>query len=174
MKYCTKCGTQLRDDEFFCTNCGNQTPLPNFQEKEINPSNNNETNNINHANSQHPLEQPVSTKLKSNKKNMAYLCSIIIGVVLFLVGLFIQVPGGALTTYESLDGQKTEYYAFDDKYTTIDEYVGGDAYNYIIGATLVAGKISGAMTTKAIFIVGGTLCICLGITLILSTKKEDN
>lgn len=174
MKFCTKCGTQLDDDEFFCTNCGNQAPLPNFQEKEFNPSNNNETNNINHENAHHPLERPVSTKPKPNKRNKAYLCSIVIGVVLFLVGLFIPVPGGALTTYESLDGEKTEYYAFDDKYTTIDEYVGGDAYNYIIGASLVAGKISGTMTTKAVFIVGGTLCLCLGTTLALLTKRENN
>ena len=67
---------------------------------------------------------------------------------------------------------KTDNYVFDDKYTAIDEYVGGDAYNYIIGATLVAGKISGTMITKAIFVVGGTLCLCFGITLKLLQKKK--
>lgn len=109
----------------------------------------------------------------TSKQNKAYLCSIIFGVILVLVGLYIQIPGGALTTYESLDGTTTEYYVFDNKYSSIDEYIGGDAYNYIIGASLVAGKISGTMTTKAIFIVGGVICICFGMTLMLLQKKDD-
>lgn len=107
------------------------------------------------------------------KQNKAYICPIAIGLILILIGFFIQIPGGALTTYEILDGEKTSIYTFDDRYSAIDEYVGGDAYNYIIGASLVAGKIAGIMTTKAVFIVGGTLCICLGITLALLQKKED-
>ncbi len=164
MKYCTNCNAQLDDDTFFCTNCGNQLPLPNLLEQAINSSNNNP---------QHPPEPTLLQKPKTNKKNKAYICSIIIGIVLVLVGLFIQIPGGALTTWGYLDGDEAYGYKFDDKYTTIDEYVGGDAYNYIIGASLVAGKISGTMTTKAIFIVGGTLCICLGITLNCFSRKEN-
>lgn len=108
----------------------------------------------------------------ATKQNKAYICPIAIGLILILIGLFLPIPGGALTTYEVLDGDKTEDYVFDDKYSAIDEYVGGDAYNFIIGATLIAGKISGTMTTKAIFIVGGALCLCLGITLALLQKKE--
>ena len=108
----------------------------------------------------------------SNKLNEAYMCPIIIGIFLILVGLFIQVPGGALTTYKFLDGDKAEDYVFDDKYSSIDEYVGGDAYNYIIGASLVAGEISGVITAKAIFVVGGALCLCLGITLKMLQKKK--
>ena len=110
----------------------------------------------------------------SNKLNEAYMCPIIIGIFLILVGLFIQVPGGALTTYKFLDGDKAEDYVFDDKYSSIDEYVGGDAYNYIIGASLVAGEISGVITAKAIFVVGGTLCLCLGITLKMLQKKTES
>ena len=109
----------------------------------------------------------------TNKQNKAYLCGVIFGVFLILVGLFIQVPGGALTTYESLDGIKTDNYVLDDEYSSIDEYVGGDAYNYIIGASLVAGRISGAMTMKAIYIVGGALCLCFGISLKMLQKKEQ-
>lgn len=107
------------------------------------------------------------------KQNKAYICPIAIGLILILIGLFLPIPGGALTTYEVLDGEKTNFYTFDDRYSAIDEYVGGDAYNYIIGASLVAGKIAGTMTTKAVFIVGGALCLCLGITLALLQKKED-
>ena len=71
------------------------------------------------------------------------------------VGLIIAVPGDRLTTYESLGGS--------DGYSYIREYVGGDAYNYIMGASLVAGHISGAMTMKAVFIAVGALVACMGL-----------
>lgn len=106
-------------------------------------------------------------------RSKAYLCPVIIGVFLIIVGFIIRVPGGILTTYESLDGVSSDQYAFDDKYSAIDEYVGGDAYNFIIGASLVAGKISGTMTTKAIMIVSGVLCVTLGLTLMLYFKNRQ-
>lgn len=79
-----------------------------------------------------------------------------------------------MTTYESLNGHSTDNYVFDNKYSAIDEYVGGDAYNYIVGASLVAGKTAGAMTAKAICIIGGAICICFGITLMMLIRKKDN
>lgn len=109
----------------------------------------------------------------TNKSNNAYIYPIIIGLVLIFIGLITPIPGGALTTYQSLEGTATTDYSFSNKYSTIDEYVGGDAYNYIIGASLVAGKLSGAMTSKAIYIVGGTLCFCFGITLKALQKKAN-
>ena len=108
-----------------------------------------------------------------NRTSKAYLCPIIVGVILIIVGIIIQMPGGALTTFELLDGESTEQYVFDNKYSAIDEYVGGDAYNFIIGASLVAGKISGTMTTKAIMIVSGVLCVTLGLTLMLYQKNRQ-
>ena len=151
MKYCAKCGTQMSDETVVCPQC--QTPS------------NNQTTTSN-------FDSKPSPKEKLAKQYNAYLCPIVVGIILILVGLIIQIPGGALTTYKSLDGYKTENYVFDNKYSSIDEYVGGDAYNYIIGASLVAGKISGAMTAKAVFIVGGSLCLCLGITLMMLQKKK--
>ena len=109
-----------------------------------------------------------------NYAKKAYLCPIFIGIVLILAGLIIQIPGGVLTTYKSLDGDSTNLYVFDNKYSSIDEYVGGDAYNYIIGASLVAGKTAGAIAAKAISMVGGTMCICLGITLMMLQKNRPN
>lgn len=103
-------------------------------------------------------------------KEKAYLVTIVLGAVLILVGIILQVPGGALTTYESLDGDLTNSYVFDNKYSSIDEYVGGDAYNYIIGATLVSGKMGGIIVAKAICIVGGLLCICFGL---IMNKMEE-
>lgn len=108
----------------------------------------------------------------TKKQSKAYICAILLGLILIMIGLLIQVPGGALTTYESMDGRKTSVFVFDDKYSAIDEYVGGDAYNYIIGASLVAGKISGTIAAKAIFIVGGTLCFCIGIISIKLCEKN--
>ena len=103
-----------------------------------------------------------------------YACPIIIGIILILVGLFIQIPGGVLTTYNFQNGKSADgYYAFDDKYSTIDEYVGGDAYNYIIGASLVAGKTAGIIAAKAVAIVGGVICLCMGVTMLKMEQAKS-
>lgn len=159
MKYCSNCGTQIPDDAAVCPQClheiNNQlSPAPG------------------QAIALKNAFEKITPLVSTNNPNKAYMCPVIFGIVLILIGLFIQVPGGALTTYGSLDGIKAEYYVFDDKYSSIDEYVGGDAYNYIIGASLVAGKISGTMTAKAIIIVGGVLCLCFGITLFMLQKNK--
>lgn len=109
----------------------------------------------------------------SRKK--AYMFPVLVGAVLILIGLFLRIPGGALTTYGSLDGESAgSYYVFDKKYSAIDEYVGGDAYNYIIGASLVAGKTAGMIAAKAITMVGGAICVCFGVTLMLSQEKAPD
>lgn len=95
------------------------------------------------------------------KISILVLC---VGVILIAVGIFIQVPGDQLTTYSSLDGK--------DGYSTIEEYVGGDAYNYIIGASLIAGRISGTIAMKSIFIAMGCLIVCIGLVSIAFVKKE--
>ena len=77
------------------------------------------------------------------------------GVVCLLVALFFPVPGDHLTTYKSLSNESG--------YSYIEEYVGGDAYNYITGASLVGGHIAGAMAAKSIFAVGGLILLAMGI-----------
>lgn len=96
---------------------------------------------------------------------------IIVGIILIVVGIIIKVPGGVLTTYD-LEGESADDYAFDNKYSEIDEYVGGDAYNYIIGANLVASKITAMIISKTIVIISGVLSICFGLTLILLMKQK--
>ena len=63
----------------------------------------------------------------------------------------------------------------DDKdgYSAIEEYVGGDAYNYIIGASLVAGKTSGIIAMKSIFIAVGWLIVCMGLISIAFAKFDE-
>lgn len=112
--------------------------------------------------------------MMENFTRKPYLWLLLIGTCLILAGLIIQIPGGALTTYSSLNGQLTEYYEFDNKYSAIDEYVGGDAYNYIIGASLVAGKMAGAMASKAICFTGGAMCIACGLTLMVLQKQKHD
>ena len=90
-----------------------------------------------------------------DKKRTAALVVIAAGIILITAGLMIAVPGDYLTTYESLGGK--------DGYSYIREYVGGDAYNYIMGASLVAGHISGTMAMKAVFIAVGALVTCIGL-----------
>lgn len=96
------------------------------------------------------------------KKNSAIIV-MIIGIIMLIIGLFLKVPGTELTTYSSLDGI--------ENYSKIVEYVGGDAYNYIIGASLIAGKISGILTMKAVFISVGIMICCIGL-ISLSWIKE--
>lgn len=103
----------------------------------------------------------------------AYMCPIIIGVLLLAIGLTIPVPGGVLTTYKFMDGERTTSYVFDDKYSSIDEYVGGDAYNYIIGASLIGGKMAGMISAKAVAMVGGAICICFGVTLMMLEQGKN-
>lgn len=79
-----------------------------------------------------------------------------IGVILFCVGLFMKVPSKELTTYTVLA---------DSGYSVIEEYVGGDAYNFIIGAALVGGEIAGILAQKAIYTVSGLFFFCAGMAL---------
>ena len=90
---------------------------------------------------------------------------IIFGILLIVASVLIRTPGGALTTSSSLDGDKAGSYYNYDRYSAIDEYVGGDAYNFIIGASLVGGRISGVITAKAILFSAGCLCLCCGLTI---------
>lgn len=93
-------------------------------------------------------------------RRTASILVIAIGVALVAIGLFIAVPGDHLTTYKSL--------ADEAGYSYIKEYVGGDAYNYIIGASLVGGHIAGTLTMKAVFVVGGVLTSCIGLLCLAS------
>ena len=52
------------------------------------------------------------------------------------------------------------------------EYVGGDAYNFIIEAALRGGEISGAMTRQAIFYAVGAVLGVLGLACLGGQKKD--
>jgi len=93
--------------------------------------------------------------LKNMRKVFVFI--LITGIVLFLLGLFLNVPNTYLRTY----GEEN-----NPNYSLIEEYVGGDAYNFIIGASLVGAQITGSLTQKAIFICFGIFFICASIAAI--------
>lgn len=107
------------------------------------------------------------------KKQLALSLPIIVGVILIIAGLCISIPGTALTTLSSLNGVETAGYNLGNRYSTIDEYVGGDAFNFIISATIISGKLTGIIAVKGLCIVSGVLCVCLGASLLLwfSTRE---
>ncbi|MCI6830639.1 MAG: hypothetical protein MR896_00935 [Clostridiales bacterium] len=92
--------------------------------------------------------------MKLSKSNL-YLIPLFLGILLILAGIVLQVPSDELTLYQILDGESS----------VVEEYVGGDAYNFIIGASLVGGRIAGMLAVKAITIVGGILSIGIAVFL---------
>ena len=72
-------------------------------------------------------------------KKILAIIGIVLGIVFIGIGFFTDVPGKHIS------------------WATLDEYVGGDAYNYIIEAALRGGRISGRMTSNAIYINCGTI-----------------
>ena len=69
-------------------------------------------------------------------KKVAGVIGIILAVVFLVLAFSTQIPDKYIKSYGS------------DK---MQEYVGGDAYNFIIEASLRGGEIAGAQTTKAIY-----------------------
>ncbi|MCM1060593.1 MAG: hypothetical protein NC452_09880 [Eubacterium sp.] len=72
------------------------------------------------------------------------ILGIVSAITLIIVGIFIPVPEKRISTYSFSD---EGYY----------EYVGGDAYNIQIEASLRGGIIAGRTVAKAILISVGTL-----------------
>lgn len=99
-------------------------------------------------------------------KYFIFTMIMLVGLALFIVGLAIEVPGDKLTTYYVL--------ADESEYSYIKEYVNGDAYNYIIGASLVGGRIAGVLAQKAIFIAIGLLIFSIGIYALLNVRMKEN
>lgn len=88
-------------------------------------------------------------------------------IIMFLVGLIIVIVGFFLISHNSYIPTDTF------NFSSIKTYVGGDAYNAMIEASIRGGKISGAMTESAIYKVAGIITICLGaITIAKSFDKN--
>ena len=95
-----------------------------------------------------------------NKKNIIFVAAIVViaGLILLIVGLNYDIPS-------------KKFY-----FSSIEEYVGGDAYNAIIEASLRGGEIAAAKTSKTMYICGGIITMAIGILIEVSgpAKKEEN
>jgi hypothetical protein len=82
-----------------------------------------------------------------NKNETDYIMIILIllGVILLLVGISYEIPN------------------VDIQYVDAYKYVGGDAYNYIIEASLRGGTIAGCKAAKALYICSGLIIFSLGM-----------
>lgn len=89
---------------------------------------------------QEKIYNNTNVNLKQTKLKLVLFVILIAGIVLFSKGI--------------------RYYIPNQEITSAKEYVGGDAYNYyIMAASIKGGEISGAETSKTIYICSGVLLI---------------
>lgn len=79
----------------------------------------------------------------SSKKLLALILISVVGLILLIIGLTAPIPSNRLS------------------FNLIENYVGGDAYNMQIAASLRAGEIAGLLISKSIYICSGLLIICI-------------
>lgn len=100
--------------------------------------------------------------MKKKKVTIGFSIMVLIGVVLFIYGCTITIPSEEMSYYESKDKSQ------------IEQYVGGDAYNYIIGAQIVGSKIVAATVERAIFICVGLFMVALGAAYIDWDNRKES
>ena len=80
--------------------------------------------------------------MKKQTTIMLFICAmagILLGSVLLIYGFKLEVPSGIM------------------QFGEVPEYVGGDAYNYIMEASLRGGEIAAATISRAIYICVGSV-----------------
>lgn len=87
---------------------------------------------------------------------VSHIISFIIALGMITLGSFYPVP----EKYVNVSGLSSAFNS-DWKENKGAEYIGGDAYNYQIEASLKAGYMSGIISMKAIFFVGGMILLSL-------------
>lgn len=140
-KFCYKCGTELDFDASFCPKCGER----------YNTQGTNATPPIqqNNMNTQEKAEAVIK---KTGRSKAVPLVCLAIGFILFVVGLSVDIPSDYISSYG------------------MTEYVGGDAYNFIIEASLRGGRIAAALISKCIYISVGLLISCMSVLKIYASE----
>ncbi len=95
-------------------------------------------------------------KSDSMKTTFAIM-GIVLSIVLFVLGCFAEPPDRRIWSY-------------DDDYV---EYVGGDAYNLIIEASLRAGEIAGARSARAIYFSSAAILMVLSGVFLGEAQTEE-
>lgn len=86
------------------------------------------------------------------------IVGIVLAVILFVLSIATPVPPKEISSYKSVENGGYE------------EYINGDAYNYIIEASLRGGFISGAQTSKAVYLTGSFLLLIISASVLLSSQ----
>ena len=90
-------------------------------------------------------------------KKTAGIIGVILAIVFVVLGFTTSVPDKYIRSYGS---------------NKMTEYVGGDAYNFIIEASLRGGEISGALTAKAIYFAVAALLAVISLSFLGSGDAE--
>ena len=146
-KYCLKCETELEVTATFCPRCGER--IADQPSPELTP--------IQQYNMNIKPKVKFSSKIDIKKtvlSNIIPVACLAIGIILLIVGMGMHIPSDYISSYSMI------------------EYVGGDAYNFIIEACLRGGHIAGAQITKGVYIAIGLLIACVSVLKINVVKPE--
>ncbi len=91
-------------------------------------------------------------------KKAAGIVGIILSAVFLVLGFISSTPDKYIKSY----GDNKMY-----------EYVGGDAYNYIIEASLRGGEIAGAKTAKATYFSVAGILFVLSLSFLTTDEEKD-
>ena len=150
-KFCLKCGTELELSATFCPRCGERVAAQTTPEPTP----------IQQYNMNLKPQNGIASKIDIKKTVLSNLIPVVclaIGIILLVIGLCVSIPSDYINSY------------------SMTEYVGGDAYNFIIAAGIRGGHIAGAQITKAIYIAVGLLIACvsaLKINVVKPSKEND-
>ena len=174
---CPNCKGIVGNNEVFCTKCGanikalkkldgteniettnSNSVIPNNIQQMNNLMNNNRENTVNNNIQKSSRRYPFAT--------IGAFC-IVIALLLIIFGIALPIPEKHIDTWRTgALGSEWE----GNEYT---EYVGGDAYNIMIEASLRGGIIAGRTVAKTILIVSGAVFIISGFILTKIERKND-
>ena len=146
-KICLKCGAVLETSATFCPRCGERFATQSTVETTpVQPY------VMNAKPNNHPAEK---TDIKKTVLcNIIPIICLITGIILIIVGVNVGIPSDYISSYSMI------------------EYVGGDAYNFIIEACIRGGQIAGATVTQALYTTVGILIACISALKIKIVKTE--
>lgn len=125
-KFCHKCGQELEPNAAFCPRCG----------EACNVQNSSGPTPIQQYNMNLNVQNGIKAKIDIKRtvlSNVIPVACLVIGIILLISGLGVSIPSDYISSY------------------SMTEYVGGDAYNFIIEASLRGGRIAGAMITNCLY-----------------------
>lgn len=147
-KFCLKCGTELESAATFCPRCGERVAAqPTLEPTPIQQYNMN-------IKPKAGIASKIDIK-KTVMSNIIPVACFVIGIILLIAGLGVSIPSDYIGSYSMM------------------EYVGGDAYNYIIESSLRGGHIAGAQITKSIYIAIGLLISCISALKVNVVKPAE-